>query len=62
MNLVAYRMLACLEVSQTQTLNAIDAITGGMPQLFNGTTPFLILMPNQTNSANIMGQYIETQG
>lgn len=60
--LVAYRVLAALELPLAGTPNAIDALTGGMPQLYNGTCPFLIFVPNTTTATNISGEYLETQG
>lgn len=60
--LVAYRILATLELANPFVPNALDALTGGFPQLFNGVCPFLIFLPNTTTAANISGQYIETQG
>lgn len=60
--LVAYRVLAVLELANPLIPNAIDALTGGFPQLFNGVCPFLIFIPNTTTASYISGQYIETQG
>ena len=60
-NLVAYRVLAQLEV-QASIPNAIDALTGGMPRLYDGTVPFFIFVPNTTTAATLAGQYVETQG
>jgi hypothetical protein len=62
MNLVAYRVLASLELPGALIPNAIDAITGGMPRLFNGTVPWLVFIPNTTTASNITGLYVETQG
>ena len=62
MVLVAYRVLAMLEISAAGYSNAIDALTSGMPQLFNGTVPFLIYTPSTAAASAIVGQYIETQG
>lgn len=60
--LVAYRVLATLELANPLIPNAVDALTGGFPQLFNGVCPFLIFLPNTTTATNVSGQYVETQG
>lgn len=60
--LVAYRMLASLELMLANVPNAIDALTAGFPQLFNGTVPFFVWLPSATAAASISGTYIETQG
>lgn len=62
MNLVAYRVLAALELTGAFVPNAIDAITSGFPQLHNGSVPFLIFIPSTTTTSNISGQMIVTQG
>lgn len=60
--LVAYRVLATLELTVANVPNAIDALTSGFPQLPNGAVPFLIFVPNTTTASNISGSFIETQG
>jgi hypothetical protein len=60
--LVAYRVLAMLELSQAIVPNAIDAVTAGFPQLFNGVCPFMVFLPNTTTASNLSGCYVETQG
>lgn len=60
--LVAYRILASIELAGAFIPNAVDALTGGFPQLFNGTVPFLIFIPNTTTAINVSGGYTETQG
>lgn len=61
-NLVAYRLLASLEIGQALGSNAIDAVTGGMPRLYNGVVPWLVFVPNTTTATNVTGSYVETQG
>lgn len=61
-NLVAYRVLAELPLTQANVANELDALTGGRPQLFNGAVPFLIFVPSTTTAANVSGVYTETQG
>ena len=60
--LVLYRVLAALELVGAYIPNAIDALTAGFPQLFNGTVPFLVFIPNTTTASFVSGTYTETQG
>jgi hypothetical protein len=60
--LVAYRVLACLELPGGFVPNAIDALTSGFPQEYNGVVPFLIFVPSTTTATNVSGTYVETQG
>jgi hypothetical protein len=60
--LVAYRVLACLELPGGFIPNAIDALTSGFPQEFNGVVPFLLFIPSTTTATNVSGTYVETQG
>jgi len=62
MNLVAYRVLAALELPNANTSNAIDALTSGFPRFFNGTVPFLVFIPSTTTASNISGSLVVTQG
>ncbi len=61
-NLVAYRLLASLELAGAFIPNAIDAVTGGMPRLYNGVVPWLVFIPNTTTAVNVQGSYVEAQG
>ena len=60
--LVAYRVLACLELPGGFIPNAIDALTSGFPQEYNGVVPFLIFVPSTTTATSVSGTYVETQG
>lgn len=62
MNLVAYRVLAALELTGANVPNAIDALTSGFPRLYYGVVPFLVFIPSTTTTSNISGQMIVTQG
>lgn len=61
-NLVAYRMLAELELSAPFVPGAIDAISGGLPRLYNGVVPWMVFVPNTTTACSISGSYVETHG
>jgi len=60
-NLVAYRVLASLELLAAIP-NAVDVLTSGMPRIHDGTVPFLVFVPNTTTATNVSGTYVETQG
>lgn len=60
---VLFRPIASLELPSSGIPNAVDALTAGFPQIFNGSVPFLIFIPSNTNTPNVItGHYIETQG
>lgn len=61
-NLVAYRVLAELELPGNFVPNALDALTSGMPRIYNGTVPWVVFVPNTTTATNVSGTYVETQG
>jgi hypothetical protein len=61
-SLVAYRVLAAMELVGAYIGNQLDALTSGFPRLFNGTVPFFLFIPNTTTASLISAQYIETQG
>lgn len=61
-NLVAYRVLAVLDLTGANIPNAIDPITGGFPRMYNGSVPFLLFMPSTTTASNIAGQVVYSQG
>jgi len=62
MNLVAYRILADLELAGAFVPNALDALTSGFPMLYNGVVPWLVFIPQTTTATNVSGTYVETQG
>lgn len=62
MNLVAYRILADLELAGAFVPNALDALTSGFPRLYNGVVPWLVFIPSTTTATNVSGTYVETQG
>lgn len=60
-HLVAYRILARLDLGVTP-INAIDALTGGMPKAYDNTVPFLIFIPSTTTASVISGHVIWSHG
>jgi hypothetical protein len=59
---VLYRILARLELTAANVPNAIDALTGGFPRLYDDVVPFLIFIPSAVTSSNITGHAIWSQG
>ena len=62
MHLVLFRVLAQLEVTAANIGNAIDALTSGMPRIYNDSVLQLVWFPSATTATNFIGSYIETQG
>ena len=62
MSLVAYRVLARLDLSSANTPNSLDAVTGGMPRMYNNTVPFLLFIPSTTTASTVSGHAIWSQG
>lgn len=60
--LVAYRVLATLELPAAGLPNAVDALTSGMPRCYDNTVPFLIFIPSTTTTTQLTGQVAFTQG
>ena len=62
MHLVLFRVLAQIELSAANIGNAIDALTSGMPRIYNDSVLQLVWFPSVTTATTFIGQYIETQG
>ena len=60
--LVAYRVLATLELPAAGIPNAVDALTSGMPRLYDTSVPFLLFYPSTTTTTQLSGQVVYTQG
>lgn len=60
--LVAYRILARIELTLANTGYAIDALTGGFVRMYDNTVPFLLWLPSSTTAPTLAGQVIVTQG
>lgn len=61
-HLVLFRVLAQVEVTSANIGNAVDALTAGMPRVYDDSVLQLVWFPSATTATNFMGQYIETQG
>lgn len=62
MHLVLFRVLAQVEVTSANIGNAIDALTAGLPRIYDNSVLQLVWFPTATTATTIGGQYIETQG
>lgn len=62
MHLVLFRVLAQLEVTLANVGNAIDALTSGMPRIYDDSVLQLVWFPSATTAINLVGQYVEVQG
>lgn len=58
-HLVAYRVLAMLELDGVRP-GAIDALTGGRPEMFPNTCLWPLFIPRTTTSTLITGHFIQT--
>lgn len=61
-HLVAYRVLATLEIPAAGIPNAVDALTSGMPRLYDTSVPFLLYIPQTTTTTQLSGSAVYTQG
>lgn len=62
MHLVLFRVLAQVEVTAANIGNAVDALTSGLPRVYDDSVLQLLWFPTATTATTITGQYIETQG
>ena len=62
MHLVLFRPLAQLEITAANIGNAIDALTAGMPRIYDDSVLQFVWFPSATTATNFVGQYIETHG
>lgn len=62
MHLVLFRLIAQMECSAANLGNAIDALTSGMPRIYDDSTLQLVWFGNGTTAINLTGTYTETQG
>lgn len=61
-HLVAYRVIARLDLPFAQTPNAIDPLTGLLQRAYDNTVPFLIFVPSTTTASVVSGHCIWTHG
>lgn len=61
-HLVLFRVLAMIPTANANYSASINAITGGLPRIYDNTTPQLVFFPSTTTAVNMAGMYQETQG
>ena len=61
-SLVAYRPLAMIELPAAGLPNAVDALTSGMPRLYDNTVPFILYIPQTTTTSLTTGTVVYSQG
>jgi hypothetical protein len=57
-----YRPIARLELTTNGIPNAIDALTGGFPRVYDNSVPFLIWIPSSATQPVVSGHIIYSQG
>lgn len=62
LHLVAYRPIIRLDLPAALSGNCLDAVTGGMPRMFDNSVPFLIFIPSTTTASVISGHAVWSQG
>ncbi len=61
-SLVAYRVLADIDLPLANVGYALDAIATGFPRLYDNTVPFLLWCNSGTTAPNLSGMYSIAQG
>ncbi len=59
---VLYRPIAVLELATASIPNATDAISGGLPRLYDNSVLFPLLIPASTTSSTISASLVYTEG
>ena len=60
--LVAYRVIAAVDIQQSGYTGAIDALTSGFPTMSNGTVPFFLSAYNAAGIGYFFGSLMYSQG
>lgn len=61
-HLVAFRVLAMVELPAAGISGVVDAVTGGLPREYDTTVPFPIYIPQTTTTTQLTGSVIHTRG
>lgn len=61
-HLVLYRSILTLGVASANVSAEVNAVTGGMPQLYDNTVPFMLWLPVSTAAVTISAQLAVAQG
>lgn len=61
-NVVAYRPICSIALSNANTPSMLDSLTSGFPQIFNDSSLFFLFVPSTTTTSNISGEVVWSQG
>lgn len=61
-HLVAYRIIATLDIVSSGQPEALNLLTGGAPKVWNATCPNILYIPATTTTTSIYGSVTWTQG
>lgn len=61
-NLVAYTILAQMELPNVGVSNALDIVTSGAPVMFSGAVPYFMYTAGSATAASVTGSMVWTQG
>lgn len=61
-HLVAYRVLASIELTAAGINGVIDPVTGGLGREYDTTVPSILYLPQTTTTTQLTGSVIHTQG
>lgn len=61
-HLVAYRIIATLDIVSSGQPEALNILTGGLPRAWDATCPVLVYIPASTTTTSIYGALTWTQG
>lgn len=61
-HLVAYRVLASIELATAGISGVIDAVTGGLGREYDTTVPSILYFPQATTTTQLTGSVVHTQG
>ncbi len=61
-HLVAYRVMANIDLPAGGIPGVIDPVTGGLPREYDGTVPSILYLPQTTTTTQLSGSVIHTQG
>lgn len=61
-HLVAYRVLAELEMPLAGVPYSLDPLTGALPRCYDGTVPFLLFIPSAVTTTQLNASVVFTQG
>jgi hypothetical protein len=60
--MVAYRVIASLDIMTAYYPAHIGPVDGGLPQMFNGTVPFMMSIPAAGGINPVLGTLTVAQG